>query len=167
MKRILLFIIILILLSGCGIFNLNYFVMPDDLEFLLVIDGLNTPKKISDYMQENFTYEKHYFKTLSPYELFLYKKGDCDNFSTFGIFAANYHDYETYQIEIELKNTLCTHWVGVYVEGNYSFTDNQYYYPNFDTSREIVEESSKHINYEWVSYKMYNYDMNIIERGNK
>jgi len=166
MKRILLFIIILILLSGCGIYNPNGFVIPDDFEFLAFVESFNTPEKISEYMQENFTYEAHPFTAVSPYQLWLTRGGDCNDFALFGTWMAHYHGYETYQIEI-YYGTIYTHWLGVYVEGNYSFTDNQYYYPNFNTFRKIVEENSKHTNYKWLSYKIYDYEMNIIERGYK
>ena len=53
------------------------------------------------------------------------------------------------------------------MEGNYSFTDNQYYYSNFNTFREIVEESWKLKNYEWTNYKVYDYENNLIEDGDK
>lgn len=47
MKKILvLMLITTLLLSGCGTFNLNEFVMPDDVEFLATIESLNTPEKI-------------------------------------------------------------------------------------------------------------------------
>jgi len=166
-KKIALLIIAVILLSGCGIYNLSNFVVPDDLEFLAVIESLNTPYKISEYMVENFEYEYQSLKALNPYQLWKTKKGDCNDFATFATFIANYHDYETYQIEIKLKNSLYTHWLAVYMEGDYSFTDNQFYFYGYETFREIVEKSCQdNICYEWTSYKVFDYGMKVIERGN-
>jgi len=87
----------------------------------------------------------------------------------FGNYVANWHDYETYQIEIKLKNTLYTHWLAVYVEDNYySFTDNQFYFYGYETFREIVEKScNDNICWEWISYKVFDYEMRVIEIGNK
>jgi len=167
-KKIALLIIVLILLSGCGIYNLSNFVVPDDLEFIAVIESLNTPYKISEYMVENFEYEYQPLKALNPYQLWKIKKGDCNDMACFGHWVANYHGYETYQIEIKLKNSFETHWLAVYVEGDYSFTDNQFYFYGYKTFREIVEKSCQdNICYEWTSYKVFDYEMKVIESGSK
>ena len=167
MRKILSLIsslLIVILLSGCGIFNLTNFVMPDDLEFIAVVESLDTPEKIGNYMTENFTYETHDLYAPDPYTLWKIKEGDCNDFSTFGTFVANYHGYETYQIEI-YYGTMYAHCLGVYVEDMYSFTDNQSYYYGFDIFRDIVDESSKHTELQWKSYKVYDYFRKVIERG--
>jgi len=167
MKKIILLLIALILLSGCGIYNLNGFILPDDIEFLAVVESLNTPYKISEYMIENFTYEFHP-SAISPYVLWQTEKGDCNDFATFATFIANWHEIETYQMEIKLKNSLYTHWLAVYVEGDYSFTDNQFYFYGYKTFREIVEKScNDNICREWVSYKVFDYEMKVKERGSK
>jgi len=153
--KVILICILCILLSGCSfVYNLTNFVMPDDLEFLACIEELSTPKKISDYMIENFTYEFHPRYAISPYVLWQTEKGDCNDFSTFGTFIADYHGYETYQIKIYLKYSLYNHWVAVYNEGCYSFTDSQFYYYGYDTFEEIVKESCRHIGYEYTSYEV-------------
>ena len=56
MKKTILIVslIMSLIVSGCGLFNLSGFVIPDDTEFITVIENLNTPEKISDYMVENF-----------------------------------------------------------------------------------------------------------------
>ena len=41
--------------------------MPDDLEFLEVVESLDTPEKICGYMKENFTYKLHPFYAPDPY----------------------------------------------------------------------------------------------------
>jgi len=153
--KIIILLLILILLSGCGIYNLNNFVLPDDIEFLAVVESLNTPYKISEYMVENFTYKLSPFIAKTPYELWKIGEGDCNDFSTWGVFIADYHGYETWQVEIHLKNTLMTHFIAVYNEGSYSFTDNQYYYSGYNTFEEIVIESCKNIGYELSYYKKH------------
>ena len=60
-------------LSGCGVFNLSNFVMTDDLEFLALVEELVTPKKIVDYMSDNFTFEQHNYYALNPYILWKIK----------------------------------------------------------------------------------------------
>lgn len=128
----ILFLILVIFLSSCG-------TTPDNGEFIACISELNTPEKIGDYMLENFEYEIHDWYTLSPYELWKTKKGDCDDFSAFGVFVADYHGYETWQIKI-YDNTWYKHYVAVYNEDMwYSITDNRNYYFGFDTFREIVD----------------------------
>ena len=163
LSKIIIGIIILSFLTGCGIFNLGNFTIPDDLEFIAVIESLDTPQAISDYMMDNFTYELHGWYAPSPYILWQTKKGDCNDFSTFGTFIANYHGYETYQIRIEGIGYV--HYLGVYVEDMYSFTDNRKYYYGFETFREMVDKSSKRIGKAWKSYKVYDYDRNIVEKG--
>jgi len=182
MKKIILSIIILIFLTGCGgLYNLNNFVLPNDLEFLTLMEELDNPQKIGDYMEENFTYELHLFYILIPYELYLIQKGDCDEFSIFGILIANYHGYETYKIKIKYKSESIYHWIAIYLENNgYSITDNQYYfsgyptiinnqlcYPNFNSFKQIAKFDSLRKNKNWSKYIVYDYEGNIIEKGYK
>lgn len=157
MKRIILLIIVLLSLNGCG-------VIPDNGEFIACIGKLDTPEKIGDYMVKNFNYKIHDFYTLTPYELWSIQEGDCDDFSAFGVFAADYHGYETWQIKI-LDNTLFKHYVAVYNENIwYSITDNQYYYFGFDDFREIVD----YVCYElrdktWTKYIVYDFWDDVVE----
>ena len=141
--------------------------MPGDIGFLTLVQELDTPEKIGDYMLDNFIYEIHDFTAQSPYELFLSKKGDCDEFSAFGVFIADYHGYETYQIEI-FDNTLFQHYVAVYDEGIwYSITDNQNYYFGFDDFREIVDYVCDIRDKIWTKYIVYGYWNDIIEQVTK
>ena len=159
--KIILIILVLILLSGCGLCNLNYFIMPDDLEFLAIVENLNTPKKISNYMIENFTYKRHALYAPNPYVLWQIKEGDCNDMSTFAVFIANYHNYETWQMQIYFKNSLFAHYIGVYKEyGKLTYTENMYYYPIYvDTFKEVVEHRFLS---EYRNYKVYDYDGNLI-----
>lgn len=156
----------MLFLAGCGNYNLNYFTIPDDLEFIETITDLDIPQKISSYMIKNFTYEAHRFYAPDPYILWKIGKGDCNDFATFGVFIANYHGYETYQIEIFYKGTLKKHYIAIYNEGIWlSTTDNQYYYFGFDNFEESVDYVC-YIRFKtWTKYIVYDYNMNIIERG--
>ena len=92
MKKVILIGIIIVFLTGCsGLYNISNFVLPNDDEFINTIKTLDTPKKICNYMENNFEYKFYPFKILTPYELFLYKKGDCNNFAIFAMFVANFH----------------------------------------------------------------------------
>jgi len=174
MKKTLLIIFILsiIFLAGCGLFNLNYFIMPNDAEFLALIEELDTPEKICRYMQENFAWEYH-FSAYSPYQMWLAnaktKAGDCNDFACFGVFIAHYHGYETYQIKIHYSGTIEKHCIAVYVEDDgLSFTDCQYYLNNygyfFNTFRQIVEFDCKYYpGCELKRFVVYDYAMNVVE----
>ena len=164
MKKVILSIIILIFLTvGCARFNPGDYVIPDDQVFIAVISTLYTPENIGNYMLENFTYEIHDFTAQTPYELYLSKKGDCDEFSNFGVFAANYHNIETWQMEI-FDNTIFSHYVAVYNEDIWlSITDNQAYYFGFSNFEEAVDYVCYIRNKMWTKYVVYDYDMNIVE----
>jgi len=162
---LIFFLIFIIFLSGCGFFNLYDFILPDDIEFLQLVQSLKTPEEICRYMRDNFECEYFPFKTLSPYELYLTKKGDCDIFATFATYIANYHGYETYQIKIKFRDTFISHCLAVYVENNKgTFSSNLDYFsfPN-DTFSDIVEYFTN--NYE--SYEVYDYQNNLIEKVQK
>ena len=164
MKRLLIPLILSIfLLSGCGIYNLSNFVLPDDAEFLTLVQELDTPEKIGNYMTSNFTYKYYAFYTPNPYILWQIKEGDCNDFSTFGIFIANYHRYTTYQLRLYYK--YLKHRIAIYKENNYySITNNQYYSSDFNSFEQIVKVDSISRNRVWLKYTVYDYDMNIIER---
>ena len=161
MKKIILSILILILLTGCGLYNLDNFVLPDDSEFLALIEKLNTPQKIGSYMEENFTYEFHDAYALNPYELYKLGKGDCNEFVDFGAFIANYHGYITYQLGIFYKDF--KHRIAIYKEENYSITNNQHYSFGYNTFLEIVETDSISRNKIWKKYIIYDYWNDIVE----
>jgi len=157
MKKLLLImsLIMCLTMSGCGLFNLNGFIMPDDLEFLAVVESLDTPEKICDYMKENFTYKTHYLYAPDPFTFWKLREGDCNDFADFARFVANYHGYETYQILISFKNTLLQHVLGVFVENDkYTYSNNTAYKPiNVDTFKEVVEHWEKsQSEYEIKSY---------------
>lgn len=169
MKKLLLVIILSLFLSGCGIYDLGNFTVPNNIQFLETIEKLSTPQEISRYMIRNFTYELHSFYAPDPYILWKTGKGDCNDMSTWAQWVGNYHNYETWQIEIfYLVDPLWRHWVAVFNEdGRYNFTDNQYYFPiNATSFREIVEYDSYYLTRKtWMKYIVYDYEMNVIEIG--
>lgn len=142
--------------------------MPDDLEFLEVVESLDIPQKIGEYMRVNFDYEFHSFYKPDPYFLWKTQKGDCNDFSTFAVFVANYHGYETYQIRIEFNKTVVGHYLAVYVDGDeYTYSSNMFYYSVYFLEFEDIVENymskfpEKNVRY----YKVYDYEMNLIEEG--
>lgn len=172
MKRGILIVSILsiIFLIGCGSFNLDGWIWPDDDEFIVCIEGLNTPRKISIYMLKNFTYEVHTISSPSPYILWKTGIGDCSDMATFGIFASNWHGGETYYIIIFYINDPVKHMIAVYVEDEgLSFSDNQthsFYLKEtyFDTFREIVEFDCEYYpDKKLKSYIVYDYWDDVVE----
>ncbi len=170
MKKLLIFILLILLLSGCGIYNLNIFILPDDNGFLTLVKELDTPRKICQYMLDNFETELHPYITLTPYQLYITRKGDCDDFSNFAVFIANYHGYETYQIRILFASWVygypVYHVMPIFVEnGYYTFSENQFYNPYgqyYNSFSDIMQTY-----HGWVSYTVYDYDMNIVEQVTK
>jgi len=117
-----------------GEFIFDGWFWPIDKKFIACIKELDTPKKISEHMSENFIYEKIYTKSFpDPYKTWKTKKGNCTNFSEFGAFVANYHGYKVYQIGVTFKGIPPTKsLLTVYGEDNgMSFTHDQEYYNNF------------------------------------
>ena len=166
MKKIILFLILIIFLSGCSVFDLNNFVLPNDIEFIKTIETLDTPEKICNYMKDNFTYKPSVSYNLDPYQLWLTKKGDCNDFCSFAIFIANYHNYVTYQIHIYFKKTFIKHVLAVYLENNqYTYSNNKAYYPLYVSSfDEIISHYFNFpIEYELDYYKVFDYNMNLIK----
>jgi len=170
--KILSSLLIIVLLVGCSpLYNLSNFNMPNDLEFIAMIEEENTPEKFCIYMQENYEWELH-FLNYSPYQMWLAnlktKTGDCTDMSCAIVFAMNYHKYETYQIYIMFKHSIWGHILGVFVEDNkYTYSSNQYYHPIYANSfREIVNDYFTYQPKELKSYTVYDYNNNIIERRN-
>ena len=160
MKKLLILLILSIFfLSGCGIYNLSNFVLPDDTEFITLVRELDTPKKIGDYMLENFTYEPNSI-LLNPYQLSLIEEGNCDDFSYFATFIANFNGYEIYQILIEFPLEKY-HMIGVFKEGDYyNISENTLYIECLcENFKEIM---NFYLYNNWISYIVYDYDMKII-----
>lgn len=113
--------------------NVEGWIWPIDKKFIACIKELDTPRKIGEYMLENFIYEKpDTFSFPDSYVTWKTKKGNCTSFSEFGAFVADYHGYKVYQIGISFKGTSMKHLLTAYVEDNgLSFTSNQEYYNNF------------------------------------
>lgn len=125
---------------------------PGDKEFIDCISGLDTPEKIGGYMSENFIYEAK-DKAIDdsdlpwPYVTWKTKKGNCNNFSEFGAFVADYHSYRVYQAGIPFEGTSLKHLITIYLEDNgLSFTNNQiyinnagHYFVNFDHIIEFMD----------------------------
>lgn len=177
MKKIVLLILIVILLTGCvggmeiGWYDISNFVLPDDYEFLALIEKLSMPFWIAQYMQDNFEYE-YCIYAKSPYQLWKTKIGDCNDFSLFGTFIAHYNGWDTWQIRIICDDF--NHWLGVYRtekeilytynETLYTYTSNQYYGGYIQKDFEsIVNIYCKSNDRKWLKYEVYNYDMDIIE----
>jgi len=167
--KIILLILVLVLLSGCGIYNLSNFIIPEDNEFLVVIEGLNTPQKICDYMKDNFEYELTW-TAYSPYQMWLLntKAGDCNDYATFAIFVAHYHGYEVYLIKVyadfEGYPSWVNHVLGIFVEeGKFTYSNVMHYNPIYvDTFKEIVNHYINEKDIKLHGFTVYDYNNNLI-----
>ena len=169
--KVTLLIVALIFLSGCSdVYNLSNFVVPDDLEFIEVIEGLNTPKKICEYMGDNFTpSDMPWWQSFSPYVVWVNnvktKFGDCNDYGTFGIFVANWHGYEVAQILLWYKNEMNGHMIWTFVEnGKINYASNYIYRPiQADTFKQVVDYQMALGTKTLKCYLVYDYYMNFVE----
>jgi len=129
-SKIIIIILITILLSGCTICNVDNFVVPNDVHFLECVKELDTVPKIAQYMEDNFVYKKHCW-AYTPYQMWLYKIGDCNDYAAFGVYAAKQHGIEAYQVLIYYSD--CgIHMNVVYKVGDYwVLTDCWVYHEKF------------------------------------
>jgi hypothetical protein len=145
--------------------NLQSFVVPNDAAFIALVEALDTPKKISCYMCEHFTYKAHLLYSPNPYILWKIGEGDCNDFATFGIFMAHTHGYETYMIELYYSDTKFRHAIAVYIEDMMSITDNQWYAYGFESFEDIVCRSSHYSSHTLAGYVVRDYEGNTVEEG--
>jgi len=168
---VLILTILTIIISGCtpAMFDMNSFVMPDDIEFMQTVEILDTPEKIGNYMENNFEYQMNLFYTLNPYMLFKTKKGDCSDFAKFGMFIANFHGYETFLTKIYFKGSIYYHEIAIYKEdGKYNFSSNNIYFPvNRNSLRECIRMYFYYYNQKGLKwYEIYDYSSNYLMGGN-
>lgn len=161
MKKIIGLILIMLMLSGCGLYDLESFVMPDDTEFMKVIESLDTPEKIGSYMLANFTPLEINQVCYKPYEMFYYKTGDCSDYSDFSAFVANHHGYEVYQMLIVFEDA--AHLITVLkINGKYNYIDWWNYF-------EVETEKIGNVLNNWYGvkgYRVFDCSGNLIEVNN-
>ncbi len=150
------------LLTGCGIVSS---VLPNETEFNQTIEELNTPRLICLYMQDNFKYKYQPYGVKTPFELYISKIGDCNDFSNFGVYIADLHNYETYQIRIVFNDSDIAHWLGVYKEDKgLTYSSNKLYsYLGFNNFREIVNDYCNKKERICLEYKVYDRELSIVE----
>jgi len=181
MKRLILIVLIiclcvfvLVCLIGCvpdapDLYNMNDFILPNDMAFINVVKELQSARQICQYIHDNFTYKAHLFYGLSPYELYLTKEGDCNDFSTFAVFILTFHDKTAYQIRIFCKHLSTTHYITAFYNGDkLEYIDNWSYLEiAADSFEEIVKDACLIRKWDWKKYVVYNYNMEIVEMKKK
>lgn len=163
MKRILVFSMLLFLsllfFVGCdGIFNnLLVFTIPDDggmdqydSQFVSLIKSLNTPEKLASWLENNIEYEEDYIKS-TPYEFYLRRKGDCDDYTHFNCYVLHYHGYEVNHLALfwEGGQILVDHVVTVFKNKN-----NQPYKYSILNNKSLISDGKiggKQFNYNYIS----------------
>lgn len=135
--------------------------MPDN-SFYETILELNTPGKISQYMYNNFNYSYQPYGVKEPLELFITKKGDCNDFSNFAAFVGNYHGYTVYQVRLLKENI--NHWIAVFkVNNHFIYLNNQYLnIDKYEYIYDIIDFYSIFYK-DYLGYEIYDYKLNLIE----
>jgi len=159
------------LLSGCGWVGYGYFDLTGYNSNTVnnAMASYNTPAKICSYMRNNFTYTNH-AAAWSPYDFYVNKWGDCNDFSTYAIYVAHHvHGYEVYQIHVEYTKTKkMAHALGVFVEnGKLNYSSNKSYYPIQASSfQSIVNHYISTVGGTLRSWYAMDYDLNKVEEYN-
>jgi len=139
MYKVFIALLIIMFLSGCGIYNLDNFTIPNDIQFLECVAGLDTVPLIAQYMEDNFTYKIRPYNTLSPYGMWKIREGDCTDYGAFGVFAARYNGIEAYQVLIYYSDGTLNHINAVYkVEDYWVLTDSWVYHEKFLSINEAI-----------------------------
>ena len=104
LKIVLSFLAIVAILTSCSGIQLDveYSEM-----FSEVVNQLNTPEKLLEYMRDNFTeawHEGHI--SYSPEVFFNIKEGGCKELATFGSYVLDQHGYEVKIMCVKLSGEL-------------------------------------------------------------
>ena len=142
-------------LPGSGLYQ-------DDPEFVNVVNALDSPKKICQYMENNINY-KELSGPHSPYQTYLSKEGDCADYAVFASAIANFHGYECFFIIMYWTSDVC-HAITVYNMGDYYTYSSNYLY--FDQNFDSIEECVNHCASTYIgfiegtlsSYEVYNWN---------
>jgi len=145
-------------ISGVGLYQ-------EDPEFVNLVYQLDSPKKICQYMENNFSY-KVLNAPHSPYQTYLSKEGDCGDHAVFASCIANFHGYENNYVYIEWTND-DGHAIVVYNMGeHYTYSSNQLYFSqSFNSILECVNHCASEFSsdgyilskYEVFDWNYYNY----------
>jgi len=102
----------LLFLIGCvgNLSNLFLLTVPDDggmdeydPNFISLIKNLNTPEKLSSWLKNNTTF-KNNFGSLTPYEFYLKREGDCNDYKIFNCYVLHYNGYNVNQLNVKFNN---------------------------------------------------------------
>lgn len=125
-----------------------------------VMAPYNTPAKIVSYMASNFSYVTFHASAWSPYNFYVNKWGDCNDFSTYGIYCAykvaGYPKGALKQIYVVYTNGT-SHMLAVYAS---SYSSNKNFYTGFGgmSTTAMVDHHDTQVP-ETVRYaKIYSYD---------
>ena len=182
MKKLILIVLACFILTGCEftlpsgdivtsgvIYDLNDFEVPNDSEFIAIIEDLTTPTKIVDYMADNFEHVISLWYCYSPYQMWVanIKAGDCNDMSNFAVWVASYHGYTTYQVWVFYKGERVSHMLGVFVEdGKMNYSSNTSYHKLQTLSfRDIAEDNCIRFGKELKGYRVLDFNENLIEKG--
>ena len=104
LKIVLSFLAIVAILTSCSGTQLD---LDNILSFAEVVNQLNTPEKLLEYMRDNFTeawHEGHI--SYSPEVFFNIKEGGCKELATFGSYVLDQHEYEVKIMLVKLSGEL-------------------------------------------------------------
>ncbi len=140
-----------------------------------VMASYDHPSEIVSYMASHFTKVVNHDEPWSPYDFYVNKWGDCNDFSTYGIYCA----YKTadmpktslYQVYLKYNNGKY-HMLALYAlyptfpEFNFGYSSNKYYYhdSSFYNWVECVKHHDTKTTADVVWAKLYSYDLDFMQK---
>lgn len=133
------------------------------------------PSEIVSYMASHFTKVPSHTVAWSPEEFYRSRWGDCNDFSTYGIYCAykcaEMPKSDLFQVYIKYTNGKA-HMLALYAlyptfpEFNYGYSSNQYYYhdASFYNWVQVVRHHDSQVSATVNYADLYNYDLQRLER---
>jgi len=196
MKKLTILVVVMsiaVLLAGCGITTpepvINEIETDVDSKGLygvydltgynstIVNNGMasyNTPAKIVNWMKNNVWKVEQHTVAFSPEEFYTRRWGDCNDFSTYGIYCAykcaGMPKSSLYQVYLKYDNGKY-HMLALYAlyptfpEFNYGYSSNKYYYhdASFYNWVECVKHHDTKTTANVVWAKFYSYDLDFMQ----
>ena len=140
-----------------------------------VMASYDHPSEIVSYMASHFTKVTNHSAAWSPEQFYIYKWGDCNDFSTYGIYCAykcaGMPKSSLYQVYIKYTNGNA-HMLALYAlyptfpEFNYGYSSNKYYYhdTSFYNWVEVVKHHDRQVSATVRYADFYNYNLQRLER---
>lgn len=180
-KTIIIFALVislgtLLLMAGCvstqGYYDLSSWSPPSDAAFTSFVNNMDSPAKITSWINGNCTFVYNNGTCKSPYEFWKTKSGDCSEAAALCSYCLHENGYNTYQTHITYT-TGNAHRICIYKVGSgYQYTTYSnnpsgcYYHPSSYTLpsyRACVNDWDNRSPYTVSGYTVWDWNYNAVE----